>query len=464
MGLFGSSGVRGVVNEELTAGDVLRLAAVVTSHWGADHVAVGRDTRIASEAYANAASSGAASVGATVDRVGVIPTPGFQRYLRSNGLPGMMITASHNPPRYTGVKLFDAEGIELGGTRLDAVETVLAEDRWTPVDWAAVGTERRVEGAVEDYIDAVRRVVDEEAIAAAEPTVVIDPGHGAGCGTTARLCRDLGCRVITLNDTPDGRFPGRQPEPIPAVLDDLCTLVNANDADLGVAHDGDADRAVFVDENGAVVPGDSVLALLAAAFVEPGDAVVAAVNASDRLAAAVEANGGRLERTPIGSAAIVSRVRELMAEGTSVPVAGEGNGGIFLPDHGLVRDGLLVTAVVLGMTVERPLAVRAEEHTGYHLVRRELPYESVTEREQILEALEQLAAEAPGPVNRTDGVRIERDDGWTLARASGTEPVIRVVAESGDPDRAARYADELIAAITDGEETIFSTRENGKRA
>lgn len=450
MGLFGSSGVRGVVNEELTAGDVLRLAAAVTSHWDVDRIGIGRDTRIASEAFANAASSGAASAGATVDRLGVIPTPGFQRYLRVTGIPGMMITASHNPPRYVGVKLFDAQGIELGGERLAAVEDVVSRDVWTPAPWEEIGGERRVEGAIDDYLDAVRAAVDPEPIAAAEPTIAIDPGHGAGCGTTARLCRELGCRVVTVNDTPDGRFPGRQPEPVPDVLEDLRTLVRANDADIGVAHDGDADRAVFVDANADVVPGDSVLALLAAELVEDGDVVVAAVNASDRLAAAVKKRGGSLERTPIGSAAIVSRVRELMADGVTVPVAGEGNGGIFLPEHGLVRDGLLVTAVVLAMSVERPLAERAEAHSGYHLVRRELPYESVEERERFLGALDAVAADAPGPVNRTDGVRIEREDGWTLARASGTEPVIRVVAEAQDPDRAAWYADELVEAITAG--------------
>lgn len=450
MGLFGSSGVRGVVNEELTASDVLRLAAAVTSHWDADRVGIGRDTRVASEAFANAASAGAAGAGATVDRLGVIPTPGFQRYLRRAGVPGMMITASHNPPRYVGVKLFDGDGIELGGDRLDAVEEVVARDVWTPAPWESIGGERRVEGAIDAYLDAVRSAVDREAIAAAEPTVAIDPGHGAGCGTTARLCRELGCRVMTVNDTPDGRFPGRQPEPVPEVLDDLRALVRANEADLGVAHDGDADRAVFVDANGDVVPGDSVLAMLAAELVEEGDVVVSAVNASNRLAAAVEGEGGTLERTPIGSAAIVDRVQELTAEGVTVPVAGEGNGGIFLPEHGLVRDGLLVTAVVLGMSVERPLADRAAEHGGYHLVRRELPYESEREREQFLAALDTVAADAPGPVNRTDGVRIERDEGWTLARASGTEPVIRVVAEASDPDRAAWYADELVEAIRAG--------------
>ena len=447
MGLFGSSGVRGVVNEELTLGNVLHLASVTASHWDAERIAIGRDTRVASQAFANAASSGAAGVGADVERIGVIPTPGFQRYLARVGIPGMMITASHNPPNYTGVKLFDANGTELGGDRLSAVEDAVSEDIQRATSWSEVGRERRVEGAIEDYLDDILEIGWSDAIQEAEPTVTVDPGHGAGCFTSARCFRRLGCRVFTVNDTPDGLFPGRQPEPIPSVLDDLCRLTTANEAILGVAHDGDADRAVFVDEDGNVVPGDSILAILATELVEEGDVVVAAVNASDRLEVAVERNGGRLERTPIGSASIVSRVRELREAGETIALAGEGNGGIFLPEYGLVRDGLLVAVVVLRLAVERSLAERAADHAGYYLVRREVGFDSQSEKNRMLEALDRLATSANGPVNRTDGVRISQDDGWMLARASGTEPVIRVVAESTDPVRAARFADDVVERI-----------------
>lgn len=448
MGLFGSSGARGVVNEELAPGDILQIAAVTVSFWKTSRVAIGRDTRIASESFANAASAGAASAGADIERLGIIPTPGFQRYLHDVGTPGIMITASHNPPRYAGVKLFDDEGIELGGERLDAVEKAVASNDQSPTTWEHLGHEERNDTAIDCYLDAVRDAIDGERIQAVAPTVAIDPGHGAGCRTTARFCREMGCRVFSVNDTPDGRFPGRKPEPVPEVLEDLCRLTVANDAIVGIAHDGDADRAVFVDANGDVVTGDTILAILATELVKEGDVVVSAVNASDRLATAVETNGGRLDRTPIGSANIVSRVRELTASGESVPLAGEGNGGIFLPTHGLVRDGLLVAAIVLGLAIERPLHDRAADHTGYHLIRQELSYSSETEKQRMLAALDRIARTTAGTVNRTDGVRIGYDDGWALARASGTEPVIRVVAESTSADQAASYVDEMVDALT----------------
>lgn len=447
MGLFGSSGTRGVVGAEMTPEFVERLAAVVASYWDSSRIAIGRDSRLTGQMLANAASSGVASAGVDIDRVGIVPTPTLQWYLAREGIPGCMISASHNPPEYNGVKLFDDAGVELGGARLTQIETAYEDEQREWVTWNHTGTDRYVPEVTEGYVDATASALDAEAIRSADLTVAVDPGHGAGVRTSQLLCRKLGCRVLAVNDTLDGTFPGRAPEPVPESLGDLCRLVEASDANLGVAHDGDADRAMFVDEEGNVVSGDTALAVLADAVLDPGDTVVAAVNASLRLADAVADRRARLERTPIGSASIVERIKTCRGEGKRVPLAGEGNGGIFFPEYSLARDGAYAMGRMLELVAERPLSERAAEHSGYHLVRREVGYESIAARDRMIAAVDEYGKKGAAEVDRSDGVRLEYSDGWALVRASGTEPLIRVVAESEERRVAEKHAERLLDVL-----------------
>ena len=347
MGVFGSSGVRGVVNEDLTPAFVERLCAVVGAEWELDRVAIGRDTRLSGPLFESAAAAGFMSAGVDVGRVGVIPTPGLQDHLRREEIAGCMVTASHNPREYNGLKFFDATGRELSGAGIERIEQAMSSDDRRRAHWDRVGSEDQVTGVRGLYIDGIVDAVDAEAIRDHELTVAIDPGHGAGSTTSPRLCRELGCRVVTVNATPDGRFPSRSPEPVPGVLEDLQRLVRASDADVGVAHDGDGDRAMFVDETGAVIDGDTMLAVLATALVEVGDVVVTAVNASQGIEDAVHTAGGTIERTAIGSAQILERIAEVEQRGERVPLAGESNGGLFLPEERSARDGAFVLARVL---------------------------------------------------------------------------------------------------------------------
>lgn len=449
MGVFGSSGVRGIVNDDLTPAFVERLAAAAGTAWEADRVAIGRDTRLSGPMFVNAAAAGFMSVGADVERLGVIPTPGLQDHLARTGGFGCMITASHNPREYNGVKLFDAGGRELAGDGLAQIEDAVERRARHRARWDRTGTQREVGEAARRYVDGIVETVDTRRITAANLTVAVDPGHGASSETTPRICRKLGCRVVSVNATPDGRFPGRSPEPVPGVLEDLQRLVGASEADLGVAHDGDGDRAVFVDETGAVVDGNTMLAVLADAFVEAGDTVVTAVNTSQRVQDAVEAAGGRVERTPIGSAQIIDRITACQRRDAHVPLAGESNGGVFLPSDRPARDGALVLARVLELVADRSLSDRAADHTGYHLEKRVLNYGSPGERSRMLSAIEEAADAADATIDRTDGVRLGYDDGWVLARPSGTEPVIRVTAEARSREQALAYLNTMLAAIED---------------
>ena len=455
MQLFGSSGTRGVVGDGLSPEFVLRIAKAAGTVWSGDRVFVARDTRTSGELFTNAAASGLASVGVDVDRLGITPTPAAVRYADVHGVPGLVITASHNPPEYNGVKLVGADGVELGVDRLERIEEHILAEEFAIAAWDGVGAVDRVASANRAYVSELLDSVDCEAIAAADLTVAVDPGHGAGAVTSPEFFRRLGCSVVTVNATPDGFFPGRQPEPVASRLDDLRALVTAADADVGIAHDGDADRAVFVDETGAFVAGEASFAALAAAELGAGDTAVAAVNVSQRLVDVCDRVGADLALTPIGSTNIITRIRELRAAGERVPVAGEGNGGVFFPDYRLVRDGAYTGAKFLELAAERPVSDLVAPYSDYENVRRNLTYDTDAELDAMLDAAREFAATADADPDTTDGYRLDYGDAWVLVRPSGTEPKVRVYAEARDADRARTLAEDaaapLRAALDDAE-------------
>jgi phosphomannomutase/phosphoglucomutase len=447
MKVFGSSGTRGVANEALTPEFVLKVAKAAGTVWRADRVAVARDTRATGEMLADAAASGLASVGADVDRLGIIPTPGAQAYAERKETPVVMITASHNPPEYNGVKLIGDDGVELSVEELERIEQKFLAEKFDEVRWSQTGESRHIEGAGREYVDALLSDLNPEKIADADLTVALDPGHGAGSLTSPEFFRKLGCRVVTANSQPDGHFPGRNPEPVPENLGDLGRLVEASDADVGIAHDGDADRAIFYDENGEYIEGDATLAALAAAQLEPGDSVVSAVNVSQRLVDVADEQDASLELTPIGSTNLITRIRELRREGKSVPVAGEGNGGIFFPDFRLARDGAYTAAKFLELLVDRPASEVVAPYDGYHNVRINIGYDDDAERVALLAAAETEAEDADADVTTLDGYRLDYGDAWVLARPSGTEPMVRIYAESRDEAQAEELAEEFAGKL-----------------
>jgi phosphomannomutase/phosphoglucomutase len=454
MKVFGSSGTRGVANEELTPEFACKVAKAAGTVWRADRVGVARDTRRTGKMLADAAASGLASVGADVDRLGVVPTPAAQVYAEREGVPVVMITASHNPPEYNGIKLIGAEGIELAVEQLERVEQKFLVENFEVVPWNEVGASRTVDGVGEAYVDQLLAAVDREPIADADLTVALDPGHGAGALTSPRFFRELGCRVVTVNSQPDGHFPGRDPEPVPENLDDLGRLVRAADADVGIAHDGDADRAIFYDEGGEYVEGDAAFAALAAAALDVGDTTVAAVNVSQRLVDVVEEAGANLELTAIGSTNIITRIRKLRTAGESVPIAGEGNGGIFFPNYRVNRDGAFTAARFLELLADRPASEVVDPYDGYHNVRINVAYKDDAEREALLAAGREYAESADADLNNTDGYRLDYGDAWVLARPSGTEPMVRIYAEARNGGRAEELAEELHGALLAAKEEV----------
>jgi len=444
--LFGTNGVRGVANKELTVEMIARLAATVGAFLGRE-IAIGRDGRTTSPMFRDAAISGLLSVGCNVHDAGMLPTPALQHAVKHNGLDGgIMITASHNPPEFNGIKVIASDGVEIPREHEAEIEETYFGKGPEPSPWDTIGSIGTLQ-ALEAYNEAVKSHVDAAAIREAGLKIAIDPGNGVAALTAPEIARDLGCIVYTVNVNVNGRFPGRDSEPRPDNLDGLKRLVRASGADLGIAFDGDGDRSMFVDEKGEVQWGDRSVALLAKDFMakNPGERVVSAVNSSKVLDDVVTAAGGSVVRTKVGSV-VISRV--MVDQG--IMFGGEENGGIMYGPHLQVRDGSMAMALMLEIMAKakKPLSELFDELPRYHQLKDRVPCpEELKER-----ALEALRGSVDAPeVGTIDGVRLGYEDGsWILFRPSGTEPVFRIYAEAGSPERVAELVDEhkaLIASV-----------------
>lgn len=447
--LFGTNGVRGVVNAELTVEMVTRLAASAAEVLG-EELAIGRDGRTTSPMLRDAAVAGLLSQGCTVHDLGVLPTPALQyavKTLRLDG--GIMVTASHNPPEFNGVKTVAADGVETSRETEDRIEEIFFAGGPEPAPWDRVG--KVIEGdALGLYMDAVVKQVDPSVVKAAQLSIAIDPGSGVAALTAPEIARRLGCRVFTINAEIDGTFPGRNSEPRPDNLSGLSELVRASGADLGIAFDGDGDRSIFADERGAVYYGDRSLALLAKAYVEthPGAEVVTSVSSSRAVQDVVEAAGGRVIWTPVGSV-VISRA---MVEG-GVMFGGEENGGIMYGPHQAVRDGSMIMALVLELMARtgKPLSRLFAELPQYAQAKDRVVCPNEL-KERTLEALNKRVK--AHRIETIDGLKLCYDDGaWILFRPSGTEPVFRLYAEAATQERAQELVDENKMLI---EETVSS--------
>ena len=444
--LFGTNGVRGVANKELTVEMIARLAAAVGAFLGRE-IAIGRDGRTTSPMFRDAAISGLLSVGCNVHDAGMLPTPALQHAVKHNGLDGgIMITASHNPPEFNGIKVIASDGVEIPREHEAEIEETYFGEGPEPSPWNTIGSIGTLQ-ALEAYNEAVKSHVDAAAIREAGLKIAIDPGNGVAALTAPEIARDLGCNVYTVNVNVNGRFPGRDSEPRPDNLDGLKRLVRASGADLGIAFDGDGDRSMFVDEKGEVQWGDRSVALLAKDFMakNPGERVVSAVNSSKVLDDVVTAAGGSVVRTKVGSV-VISRV--MVDQG--IMFGGEENGGIMYGPHLQVRDGSMAMALMLEIMAKakKPLSELFDELPRYHQLKDRVPCpEELKER-----ALEALRGSVDAPeVGTIDGVKLGYEDGsWVLFRPSGTEPVFRIYAEAGSPERVVELVDEhkaLIASV-----------------
>ncbi len=422
--LFGTNGVRGIANSELTAEMALNLGRTIgTLRQG--KIAVACDTRISSSMLKSAISSGIMSTGSDVVDIGIAPTPALQFFVKETDCSaGVIVTASHNPREYNGIKFVQENGVEFYREMDEESERVYMSKKFRIAAWNEVGQLYHDSSGLRRYIEAIVNSVEVDKTY----TVAVDCGNGAGCFTTPEILRELGCDVYGINCNPDGRFPARNPEPVEASLDLLKKAVVDFKADFGVAHDGDADRAVFVDEKGKFVNEDVMLALMAKHYVEKngGGIVVTPVSSSKCVEEAVKMAGGEIVYTAVGSPVVA----KVMIERDAV-FGGEGNGGLIFPEHLVARDGGMSVAKVLELLDEtgKRLSELAAEIPRYHIVKGKV---ECREKKKLLEGLKEEFPEA----NHIDGARIDFEDGWVLIRPSGTEPIARVYAEAKTEERA----------------------------
>ncbi|TQQ79363.1 phosphomannomutase [Halonotius roseus] len=480
---FGTAGIRGPVAETVTPEVALAVGSAVgrlaVNDEPTDHpeIGIGRDGRLTGPALAAAVEAGVAAAGATPIRLGTVPTPTLA--FESRGRYGVMLTASHNPPADNGIKCF-VDGQEFDDAREARIES-LVDDASPPADFEAWRSPRRREplpdyrAAVADYIRE-QLPTDGEAAICDGLRVAVDCGNGMAALSTPQVLNDLGATVVALNANVDGRFPGRPSKPTPETLGDLRAFVADGDFDLGIAHDGDADRIVILDGDGEIVHEDSVVAMLAGYYTrqassdadagdadagdDAGDAnagddadatdpvVVTTPNASGRIDEQVTAAGGRVERVRLG--ALHEGIAAAERDGGSVVFAAEPWKHIH-PAFGGWIDGVASAALLAGLVATRGLDELREPIT-------ERPYRKVSvdcpeaAKSAAMATLESSLPEAfpDATVSLEHGIRLSLPDGsWLLVRPSGTEPYIRLYAESESVDDLVATATERIETAVD---------------
>ena len=441
--LFGTNGVRGIVGKDLTPELVLSIGeAFGTMRKG--QIAVGRDTRTSGETLINAVKSGLLAVGCDVTDCGILPTPALQYLVKEQFDGGVMITASHNPPEYNGVKIIESDGTEMGDEETIKLEQRIFDRSYSTNSWEHVGQETIAPHLIKDYITAIANFFPDKP--GKGITVVVDPGSGPACSTTPQILTHLGCRVLTINGIMDGTFPGRLPEPSPDGLKGLAALVVSSGATFGVAHDGDADRAVFIDENGQFVEENQEFALVADHICrQKKGVIVTPVSTSQMVEIVAKKNNSTVTYTPVGSIYVARTMRSLIEKGTHhVIFGGEGNGGLIFPDHQFCRDGGMTAAMMVTILASRrqKLSLLLEQLPKRHMIKDKI---SAVGGAAILNALK--SAYYQGIIDETDGVKIFQGNSWALVRASGTEPLIRIIIDAENEEQGKALRDELKETI-----------------
>ncbi len=438
--IFRAYSIRGIVGQSLTDHDMRQIGRAVGTILGAEQAVVGRDHRLSSPALAQALIAGLLDTGMSVLDIGACPTPMLNFATdHYQAQAGLMVTASHNPPAYNGLKIRTDHS--LGGDELRRI-----------YEAAVQGDFRQGQGQVAQvdprpvYLEAICRCVQM-----ARPLrVVVDAGSGAAGPIAPELIERLGCRPIGLYCEPDGRFPHRAPDPTaPGALDALINRVLEERADAGLAYDGDADRLAMVDDGGRVVFGDQLLALLAVPSLKqhPQGKVIYELSCTQAVAEVVEAAGGEAIACPVGYAFVHQRMRKARAV-----LGGEAAGHIFFAEPGFqFDDALLATAKMLALLsqTERPFSSLLAELPQYHLspeYRFACPDE---QKSEVIDRLRSWFVERGLPMEQMDGVKAHWGDGWSLVRCSNTQPAITLRCEARSPVRLDEIEHTILSIVQD---------------
>ncbi len=450
------SGLRGIVDESLTDAVARRYGLAfgqwlrATSQVDQPHVVVGRDSRPSGQRFAPAVAQGLAEAGCHVTLLGICSTPGVGIMIdHHQAQGGMVITASHNPIQWNGIKALRHDGLApppdqarqiidrfeaLAGESADAAASATAA---APIEHDEAGPQTHVQRVL-DRVSQVPLQSDRTIRA------VVDPVNGAGGPEAKLLLSALGCEARFINLQPDGQFT-HPPEPTAANLRDLCHAVTDHQADIGFAQDPDADRLAIVDEQGRYIGEEYTLVLAARQVLETagrqGACVVANLSTSRMIDDVARQYGCTVRRSPVGEANVVAVMQQ--CDGL---IGGEGNGGVIWPVVGNIRNSLVGMALVLELMARtrKTVSQLVSEIPAYHIVKQKIPIEA-GQTERIIDTVAEALADQQ--VDRQDGLRVDWPDGWFHLRPSNTEPIMRLIAEAPTAAAAEALIDQARAAM-----------------
>ena len=439
---FGTNGIRGVFSEDFTLEFVHDMTLALGTYFEKGPILIGYDGRESSPVICKIISSTLNSIGIDCNVAGIVPTPCLEFAVKTLGYSGgIMITASHNPPQYNGIKPAASDGVEISREDELIIEDIYSKKTWitNPEKWGVTGEETR---AIETYLDGIMSQIDSKLIESKPFKVVLDLGNGAQIVSAPNFCETMKCETILINETLDGMFPGRGSEPTPQNLSILSKTVVENKADFGIAFDGDGDRSIFCDELGNILTGDKSALILIQHILNknPNSLVVTCLNSGSNTELLAKKYNSKVIRTKVGS---VEVSRKMVS--TNALIGFEENGGFMFGKHNQVRDGCMSLALMLDFLATSDNSLSGEIS--------KLPLSFTTKdklkcsSDDAVKVISSLKEEFPNS-DVSDGIKIIIDSkSWVMIRPSGTEPIIRIYTESENEEKLEALMIEFLQKV-----------------
>ena len=426
---FGTNGIRGIFSEDFTLEFVHDMTLAIGTYFEKGPVLIGFDGRDSSPVICKIVSSALNSIGIDCNVAGIVPTPCLEFAVKTLGYSGgIMITASHNPPQYNGIKPAAKDGVEISREDELIIEDIYLQKRWIQDSqyWGTTGKEER---AIETYLKGIITHVDSELIKSKNFKVVLDLGNGAQAVSAPDFCKTMQCETFLINQNIDGNFPGRGSEPTPQNLSELSRAVIENNADVGIAFDGDGDRSIFCDNKGIILTGDKSALVLIQHILKknPNSLIITCLNSGSNIEIIADKFNSKVIRTKVGS---VEVSRKMVPTGALIGF--EENGGFMYGKHNQVRDGCMTLALMLDLlATSETLSEEIEKLPSSFTTKDKVSCSA----EKVSKLISSLKEEFPSS-DTTDGIKITIDSkNWVMIRPSGTEPIVRVYAESESQEK-----------------------------
>ena len=440
--LFGTNGIRGVFAEEFSLEFIHDITLAIATYFKKGPLLVGYDGRTSSPVISKVVCSTLNCAEIDCKNAGLVPTPCLELATKKLGYSGgIMITASHNPPQYNGIKPVAADGVEISRDDELVIEDIYFNKKWKK-NFSKLAETEPEKKVIEIYLDAIESHVDKSRIKSRRFKVVLDLGNGAQAVTAQKLCQDLNCEVVVINEKIDGMFPGRGSEPTPSNLSKLSEDVVKNGANLGVAFDGDGDRSIFCDENGEILTGDRS-ALLISKFIlakNPNSTIVTCLNSGSGIDILTKNSNSKVIRTKVGSVEVSRKMVQIAAL-----IGFEENGGFMYGKYNQVRDGAMAFALVLdllsmsGKKMSEETKLLPSSFTTKDKIR--------CSKQDASKIIKEISKQNPD-ADVTDGIKIVFDkSNWIMVRPSGTEPIVRIYAEANSQEKLETLMAEYLERI-----------------